>query len=200
MALDRTAPAHDLPCGRHVEDVLDELDGGTLSGHTLTCAHCTTARHGIEALNQATRILLDDPAEPEPGLIDRIMNAVRVEIRHSESLTLPTGHGHADISVRAVASLLRFAADTVPGVRARHCHIEADPIEHRHIEADHSGPETGPPAVRIDMTLTVRYGIALEPLIEQVRGQLVAAMFGHIGLDARTINLEVVDLWDEEQR
>lgn len=190
MALDRTAPAHDLPCGRHVEDVLDELDSGTLSGHTLSCAHCTTARHGIEALNEATRILLDDPAEPEPGLFDRVMNAVRVEIRHSESITLPTGRDHADISIRAVASLLRFAADNVPGVRARHCRLDLVPPD----------PDPGivaVPAVRIDMSLTVRYGTALEPVLEQVRAQLVAAMAGHIGLDARTINLDVVDLWDE---
>lgn len=193
MALDRTAPAHELPCGRHVEDVLDELDHGTVSGHTRSCAHCTTARHGIEALNEATRILLDDPVEPEPGLVDRIMNAVRVEIRHSEGLTLPTGADHADISIRAVASLLRFAADTVPGARARHCRVEPLP-----------DPETDPgtgagavPAVRIDMTLTVRYGTPLEPLLEQVRAQLVAAMAGHIGLEARTVNLDVVDLWDE---
>lgn len=194
MALDRTAPAHDLPCGRHVEDVLDELDNGALSGHTLSCAHCTTARHGIEALNEATRILLDDPAEPESGLFDRVMNAVRVEIRHSESITLPTGRDHADISIRAVASLLRFAADTVPGARARHCRLELIPPD------PDSRSDLGvgaAPAVRIDMSLTVRYGTALEPLLEQVRAQLVAAMAGHIGLDARTINLDVVDLWDE---
>jgi uncharacterized alkaline shock family protein YloU len=53
------------------------------------------------------------------------------------------------------------------------------------------------PAVRIDMTLTVRYGTPLEPLLEQVRAQLVAAMAGHIGLEARTVNLDVIDLWDE---
>ena len=186
MALDRTAPVHELPCGRHVEDVLDEIDGGTLSGHTLSCAHCTTARHGIEALNDATRILLDDPAEPGTGLFDRIMNAVRVEIRAGEALTLPTGGDHADISIRAVASLLRFAADTVPGARARQCRVEPD----------HAGPAAGPPAVRIDMSLTVRYGTALQPLLDQVRARLDAAMSGHIGLQARTINLDVVDLWD----
>lgn len=183
MALERTTPGHQLPCGRRVEDILGELDGGVLSGHTRGCPHCTTACRGIDALNEATRVLIDDPADPRPGLFDRIMNAVRVEVFHGESLALPTAHGHADISIRAVASLLRFVADTVPGARARHCRIEVD--------------DDRPGSARIDMSLSVRYGTAIEPLLEQVRGQLVAAVSGQIGLRVHTIDLDVVDLWDE---
>jgi uncharacterized alkaline shock family protein YloU len=182
MALERTRSGHLLPCGRHVEDVLDELDTRAISPHTRDCPHCTTARHGIEALNEATRALLDDPAEPPPGLLDRIMTAVRAEVRRGDGVALPTEHGPAEISTRAVASLLRYAADTVPGVRARRCRLIATE------RAD---------TVRIEMSLSLRYGSAMDELVDQVRQRLATAMSGHIGLFTDTIDVEIVDLWDE---
>ncbi len=182
MALERTRTGHQLPCGRHVEDVLDELDAGALSWHTQDCPHCATALRGIEALNQATRELLDDPAEPPAGLFDRIMTAVRAEVRRGGSVPLPTAHGHADISTRAVASLLRYTADTVPGVRARHCALVAT-----------ERPDT----VGIEMSLSLRFGVTVDELVDEVRARLLVAMSGHIGLRTRTIDLHIVDLWDE---
>lgn len=182
MALERTRSGHQLPCGRYVEDVLDELDTGAVSPHTRDCPHCATALRGIEALTEATRAMVDDPAEPPAGLLDRIMTAVRAEVRRGDSLALPTPHGAAWISTRAVASLLRYAADTVPGVRARHCRLVA---------TDRPG------SVRVEMSLSLRYGGALDELVEEVRARLASAMSGHIGLRADSIDLEIVDLWEE---
>jgi uncharacterized alkaline shock family protein YloU len=182
MALERTRSGHQLPCGRYVEDVLDELDAAAVGPHTRHCAHCATAMQGIEALNEATRALVDDPAEPPPGLLDRIMTAVRAEVRRGDGLALPVQHGPAEISTRAVASLLRYAADTVPGVRARHCRLVATD------RAD---------TVRIEMSLSVRYGSAIDEVVDEVRARLAAAMSGHIGLRSDTIDIEIVDLWDE---
>jgi uncharacterized alkaline shock family protein YloU len=182
MALERTRSGHQLPCGRYVEDVLDELDTGAISPHTPYCPHCTTALRGIEALNAATRELLRDPAEPPAGLLDRIMTAVRAEVRRGDSLALPTEHGAAEISTRAVASLLRFAADTVPGVLARQCRLI---------------PTSQADTVRIEMSLSLRYGSAMGRLVTEVRDRVAAAMSANIGLRADTIDVEIVDLWDE---
>ncbi|WP_028935111.1 Asp23/Gls24 family envelope stress response protein [Pseudonocardia spinosispora] len=183
MALERTRGGHLLPCERYVEDVLDELDTGRLSPHTQDCPHCATALRGIEALHDATQTLLADPAEPPVGLLDQIMSAVRAEVRRGDALALPTTRRNAEISTRAVASLLRFAADTVPGVRARHCHI---------VPGDRAD------TVDIDMSLSVRYGNTVEVLVAEVRDRVTAAMSANIGLRVGDIDIDVVDLWDEE--
>jgi hypothetical protein len=182
MALEHTRSAHPLPCGRCVEDVLDELDTGAVSPHTRECPHCTTARHGIEALNDATAALLRDPAEPPPGLLDRIMTAVRAEIRRGDAVPLPSDHGPAEISTQALASLLRFVADTVPGVWARRCALI---------------PTDRPDTFTIDMSLSLRYRSSVADVVDEVRTRLRTAMSGHIGLRTETVDLAVVDLWEE---
>ena len=182
MALEHTRSGHRLPCERYVEDVLDELDTGTLSPHTQNCPHCATALRGIEALHNATQRLLADPTEPPAALLDRIMTAVRAEVRRGDALALPTEHANAEISSRAVASLLRFAADTVPGVRARHCHIV---------------PTDRPGAVGIEMSLSLRYGHPIDTLVAEVRERITTAISATIGLRAATIDIDIVDLWDE---
>ena len=180
MALEHTRSGHPLPCGRYVEDVLDELDTGPASPHTQDCPHCGTTLRGIQALNQATEALLADPTEAPVGLLDRIMTTVRAEVRRGEGLALPTEHGTAEISSRAVASLLRFAADTVPGVRARQCRLIP----------------TGSSTVRVQMTLSLRYGGDIDTLVAEVRYRVATAIAATIGLRAEGIDLEVVDLWD----
>ncbi|HZZ45271.1 MAG TPA: Asp23/Gls24 family envelope stress response protein [Pseudonocardia sp.] len=184
MAIEPTRTGHALPCGRTVEDVLEELDSAGPSLHTLDCPHCSTARAGIEALETATAELLVDPTEPPPGLLDRIMSAVGAEVGRGAALPLATGGGPADISIRAVASLLRYVADTVPGARARHCAVQ---------------PEPGRPGeVRVEMTLAVRYGSIIEDVVAQVRGSVASALAGRIGLRSSLIVLDVVDVLDPE--
>ena len=67
------------------------------------------------------------------------MQAVRAEGRRGAALPLvPTddtgaaddaGLGPVDISEQAVAAVVRYAADTVDGVRARSCRVIADPAD-----------------------------------------------------------------------
>ncbi|WP_028932580.1 hypothetical protein [Pseudonocardia spinosispora] len=180
MALEHTRARHRLPCTRDIEELLDELDTGVPSSHTRDCPHCTTALRGIQALHDATRTLLADPEEPPVGLLDRIMTAVRAEARRGEVVALPTELGNAEISTRAVASLLRFAADAVPGVRARHCGI---------VSTDRVG------TVRVEMSVSLRYGSAMEALVAEVRTRVMAVMSANIGLRAGVVDIDVVDLW-----
>jgi hypothetical protein len=135
---------HLLPCGRLVENLFDDVEAGRTDEHTRACAHCTTARRGVENLATATHALVADPSEPPAGLVERIMQVVRLEFRRGESLPLPSVHGPADISEHAVAAVLRYATDSVPGVRARSCRITPHPDR--------------PVVVRVQMSLLVRYG------------------------------------------
>lgn len=187
MAVNSHVDGHPLPCGRLVEDVFADLEAGRLDEHGLCCEHCATARLSLENLSAATQALVEDTAEPPPALLDRVMQAVRADLRRGDVLPLPTELGPADISEQAVAAVLRYAADTVPGVRARSCRITINPGRI--------------PAVQVRMSLSLRYGTGpAERLFSDIRRRIGAALAGQIGLFADTIDLEVVDLWPEETR
>ncbi|ODU27991.1 MAG: hypothetical protein ABT15_07210 [Pseudonocardia sp. SCN 73-27] len=192
---DHLRQGHPLPCGRLVEDVFDDLDRGRIDDHGRTCVHCATARRSLTTLMEATRALVDDPAEPPPNLLDRIMQAVRAEGRRGEALPLvpidDTGAavvpdlGPVDISRQAVAAVVRYAADTVDGVRARSCRVTVD-------DADVG-------ALRIEMTLSLRYGAGpANELVETVRARIGSALHGQVGVRAGAVDLEIVDVWPEE--
>jgi hypothetical protein len=187
MALNSPGYGHPLPCGRLVESLFDDVEAGRTDDHTLACAHCVTARRGVENLATATHALAEDPTEPPAGLVERIMRVVRLELRRGESLPLPSVHGPADIAEYAVAAVLRYAADSVPGVRARSCRITPHP--------DH------PAVVRVQMSLVVRYGAGpAKQMLHEVRRRVAAALTAQVGLAAGGIDLAVVDLWPEEDR
>jgi hypothetical protein len=187
MALNSPVHGHPLPCGRLIEDLFDDVEAGRTDDHTLACAHCTTARRGVENLATATQALVADPAEPPAGLVERIMQVARLELRRGEPLPLPSRHGPADISEHAVAAVLRYAADSVPGVRARSCRITPHP--------DRSA------VVQVQMSLLVRYGAGpAEQILREVRRRVTAALTAQVGLAAGSIDLAVVDLWPEDDR
>jgi len=184
MALTR-ADAHLLPCGRGIEDLWTRLDS-TGDEHERHCPHCRTARTSLHALAEATRaVLADESLTAPPGLHNRIMFAVRAEVRRGQRLPLPAGDlGPIDVSEQAVAAALRFAADTVSGVRARRCRV--------HNAHDVAGREA----------LEVRLGIAIAyspdtsiDVVQAVRDRVVAAAAGQVGLDLLRVDVQVEDVY-----
>lgn len=188
MAVSNRIDGHPLPCGRLVEDVFDDLDAGRSDDHSTTCEHCVTARRSLDTLTAATRALIDDVAEPPSNLLDRIMAAVRAEVRRGDVLPLGDGgFGPVDISEQAVAAVLRYAADTVDGVWARSCHVSAE-----------AGRAV---TVTLSLSLSLRFGAGpAERLVDHVRERLAAALAGQVGLRAGRIDLRIEDVWPEEER
>lgn len=179
---DRGVRTHALPCGRTVQDVWEDLEAGVVTAHEASCGHCATARRSLQQLAEATRLLLADPVEPPPGLVDRIMAAVRADMRRTEKLPLPSDLGPAEISEPAVAAVLRYTADGVPGVRARSCRVTL------------AGE---PGVVRVRMTLALRFGTGpAGRVFEQVRARVGAAVTGQVGFTVSGIDLELVDVWE----
>lgn len=183
---------HPLPCGRLVEDVFDDIEAGRTDAHGRTCEHCITAGRSLAALQEATRALVEDPAEPPAGLLDRIMQAVVAEGRRGERLPPAATNGSGDpfdidlgpidISEQAVAAVVRYAADTVDGVRARSCRVSIDGDD--------------PRALIIALTVSLRYGSG--PVAEQiavVRSRIATAVKGQVGVRAAGIDIRVVDVW-----
>lgn len=180
MALNRddTRTDHALPCGRSVEQVWDDREAGRTGPHP-DCAHCATARRSLDQLAEATQLLVDDPAEPASGLLDRIMAAVRADLSQSEVVALPAPG--VDISTQALASVLRFAVDSVDGVRAQRCRVAVDELD--------------PHAVAVAMTVSLRFGSGQVTALDDVRRRVSAALSARVGLRLGSLDLEVADVW-----
>ncbi len=188
MALTSRADEHLLPCGRHLEDLWDHLDVAAEAAdeHERTCPHCQTARSSLRALADATRaVYQDESLTPPPALRGRIMAAVRAEVRRGDRLQLPPGeYGPVDVSEQAVAVVLRFAADTVVGVRALRCRLH---------------PTGEPATVRVHLSIALRYGPSTTlDLVEAVRARVAAAAAAQVGLDVDRVDIEVEDVYHDD--
>lgn len=175
-----------LPCGRDMEAVWERLDpAGTGLGdsHDLTCEHCTAARQSLVILQEVTGKLASEEIGPPLGLTGRIMSAVRAEVRRHHMLALPGAEpGGVQISEQAVAAVLRFAADSVDGVRARRCRISV---------TDREG------AVEVEMSLAVAYRRFSADAVDEVRERVRAAAAARVGIALVRLDLTVEDLYDE---
>lgn len=179
---------YDLPCGRSLESLWNRLDTPEIGEHERTCPHCTTARESLRALRDATRELAEERLEPRRDLTDRIMAAVRADVRRRGDL-LPvraTEPGQLEISEQAVAVVLRFAADELPGIRARRCRV-------RTLNVDSEG-ET---VLHAELSIVAAYRDDLAEQLRTLRETLGAACAASVGIRLGRLDLEVTDLYDE---
>jgi len=164
--------------------VAAEVEAGHPSEHTLDCPHCSTARASLEQLDEATRELVDDPVEPPAGLFDRILDAVRADLLSGRAIPLPAPG--VDISTHALAAVLRYAADSVDGVRAHRCRVE--PVV------------DDPHALQVWMSVSLNYRTGTVDALDAVRERVRAALSDRIGLRLAGLDLEIADLWLEGPR
>jgi uncharacterized alkaline shock family protein YloU len=162
MAMNPATQDYLLPCGRDVETVwerLADVGAGLADEHELACPHCRQARAGLLAVRAATEELISDAAEPSASLTGRI-------------------------SEQAVAVVLRFAADSVPGVRARRCRVSA------------SVAANGEVALTVELAIAVSYGAFAADALDVVRERVNAAAESRIGTRVHRLDLTVTDLYD----
>lgn len=183
-----------LPCGRGMEQVwrrLDAVQAGHSDAHEARCVHCGSARESLLALRTATEELIAEPDPAPPDLFGRIMSAVRAELRRGQTLILPTEHpGTVEMSQQAVAAVLRFAADTVPGVRARDCRVRSVG----------TGPD-GENIVQVNMALAVRMrGGSLDGIVPLVRQRVATALTARTGLLLGRLDVTIADVYEERDR
>ncbi|MBE1578843.1 Asp23/Gls24 family envelope stress response protein [Amycolatopsis roodepoortensis] len=187
MAMNHATRDYLLPCGRDVEQIwdrLDEVDAGRADQHELDCPHCRATRESLRVLRGLTRELAEDDAEPSPDLTSRIMSAIRAEVRRRELVPLASPEpGEVQVSDQAVAAVLRFAADSVDGVRARRCRV------HR------SDEDADPLAVNVELHLAIAHDFDGDSL-EVVRERVTAAAGARVGLRLARLDLTVEDIYD----
>lgn len=191
MAVNPETQGYLLPCGRDVETVwerLADVTAGRVDQHDLTCPDCRDARASLMALRDVTEELLADTAEPTPHLTGRIMAAVRAEVRRRHDMVpLPTAEpGRVRISEDAVAAVLRFAADSVAGVRARRCRVRA---------ADTGADENGEPMLVVELSVAVSYESFAWRALDLVRERVTAAATTRIGPRVHRLDLIVEDVY-----
>ncbi len=193
MALkEMTDSDYTLPCGRNVDQVwerLDAVESGGGDDHEVGCLHCAAARESLLVLRAATRELIDEPDPAPPAMTQRIMSAVRAEVRRGHMVRLATPNsGSIDVSEQAIAVVLRYAADTVPGVRARSCDI-----------TDHGPDADDRHTLSVSLSIAVRHGdTEVERVVPLVRERVRATVSARIGLMLDRLDIAVVDIYREE--
>ncbi|MEO6085038.1 MAG: Asp23/Gls24 family envelope stress response protein [Umezawaea sp.] len=186
MEVNQATQGYILPCGRDVEYVwerLGEVEAGRADAHEIDCAHCRATRESLTVLRELTGELAAADEEPSFDLTSRIMSAVRAEVRRHDLLPLPTPEpGVVRVSAEAVAAVLRFAADTVEGVRARQCRVTTV-----------DSPDY---AVTVTMSIAVSHRRFSGQALDDVRERVTAAASARIGIRLVRLDLTLSDLYD----
>ena len=173
---------YDLPCGRDVEQVWEAVE--TADEHTRRCPHCAAVRESLLVLRAATREMAQERVEPPSDLLSRVMSAVRADARRGDAVPLPgSGADPARISTRAIAAVLRFAADGVDGVRARGCRVS---------EAAESSEAD--PVIEVELSIAVAVGPTTARTFDVVRERVIAAASARIGVRLARLDLVVSDV------
>ncbi|MFK4065176.1 hypothetical protein [Streptomyces sp. NPDC029674] len=188
-----------LPCGRDVWSVWERAENGEADPHALACPHCTDARHTLRHLEDVVAAAREaDPREPEPdasALVGRVMDVVRLELRPGRTLPLGEEDEDAWIVEAAAARTVRAAAETLPGVRAGSCRIEALPRD-GHGDAAAERRPRGPVRIRTEVAVTLAWN--LPEVAERVRRRVLEAVDAELGMRVATVDVTVADIIDDD--
>ncbi|SEC29913.1 hypothetical protein [Streptomyces melanosporofaciens] len=169
-----------LPCGRLVSHAWEQARaaGDQPDPHMDGCAFCRQAVEGLTALDSTTRTLCAERPSART-VADRVMHAVRAEVRLGRMLPLDDPTRELRMAETAAAKVLRRAADRVPGVRAASCRLT---------------PAEGSTRVTIAMTLAVTLDRPLPGRAAEVRRAVAHAAEHGLGLAVSTIDLRIVSV------
>jgi hypothetical protein len=189
-----------LACGRDAADVWDHAVEGTLDAHEQECPHCRAATADALGLDGVVHRMAAERPVPPPTVLDGVMRAVidtvTAELRPQDLLALDSPAGPARLSRPAAARVLRHVVDGMDGMRARSCRIEAVGSGVDGAGATRTaGPD--PFGVTVAITVTARFGVDLASVTARVRQMVVAAGEQALGVPVRSVDITVVDLWDE---
>ncbi len=175
-------------CGRTVNRIWQDMVRPPDS-HTLSCPDCRTLRSRLEPLFRATAVLRDHDLRhpglrPTYALKERVLDAAFLQMRRGPRLSLSGAPGGTvEISETALAAVVRDAARTIGGVRARRCRI-------RHV------PETGA-GLLIHLRNAVAQGVDICRAMDYLRLCISDAVEMSVGVAPQAVHLTVEDLYDD---
>ncbi|MER5972963.1 hypothetical protein ABT112_25065 [Streptomyces sp. NPDC002055] len=118
-------------------------------------------------------------------LAERVMQAVRAEIRLGRMLPLGETEEDLRIAGTAAARVLRRAADSVPGARAVSCRLTPD--------RDTAG-------IKVTLTLAAALDRPLPERARHVRAAVLHAAHRTLGLQVGRLDLKIVDTLEPRER
>ena len=179
---DRAEPG----CGRTANRVWQDMDQPPDS-HTRTCPGCREARLYLEALSTATSALrshdLRHPAlRPPYSLAKTVLEVACTQARGGIRFQLAGAlQGSIDISEAALTCIVRDAALSMGGVRARRCRIE-QPAGNGH-------------GLVIHLRTAVAPGLDICKAMALLRLHIRDAVEASVGIVPDTVHLTVEDLY-----
>ncbi|MGW7349068.1 hypothetical protein [Streptomyces sp. NPDC054854] len=180
------AGAELLPCGRLLGLAWEQARAvGAADAHSTRCSWCHDAVDGLTALDRATRALRAEERPDGRNLANRVINAVRAEVRLGAVLVLNDPDHDLRISETAAVKVLRRAADTVPGARAGSCRL--------------SPSEDGPRSHSVALTVTAKLDKPLRERAEAVRQAVLHAADHVLGLAVTTVDVIVDGVLEPSQ-
>ncbi|GAA5022355.1 Asp23/Gls24 family envelope stress response protein [Streptomyces siamensis] len=170
-----------LSCGQRLSRAWEHSrdSGAPVDPHLAECPYCHAAVQGLAALNAATTALRKRTPPGTQHLVARVMDIVRHEIRLGPMLPLNDPTRGLQITEHTAATVLRSAADAIPGVTAASCRIT---------RAD---PDVG---VRVSITLSAGLDRPLPETAEHVRRSLMDAAEQTLGLTVTAVDCTVIDV------
>lgn len=193
-------PDERLPCGRALWDVWERAESGGRDPHAEACPHCTEALRTLWRLEDVVSAAREGDREGDPreyesdasALVGRVMDVVRLELRPGR--TLPLGEAAEDLWIveAAAARTVRAAAESLPGVRAGSCRIEALAQEGA---APASRWPRGPVHIRAEVAVALTWN--LQEVAERVRRAILEAVDAELGMRVAAVDVTVADILDE---
>ncbi|MDX3537264.1 hypothetical protein PV721_23385 [Streptomyces sp. MB09-01] len=165
-----------LPCGRPLGRAWEQARdlAGAADPHSSSCPYCQEAVEGLAALDRATRALRAEEQPDSHSLANRVINAVRAEVRLGAMLLLDDPDRDLRIAESAAAKVLRRAADTVLGARAASCRLTP-------VQGGHS----------VAITVAAALDKPLRERAEKVRQAVFYAAEHTLGLAVTVVDLEI---------
>ncbi|MGW6061491.1 Asp23/Gls24 family envelope stress response protein [Streptomyces sp. NPDC055189] len=186
-----------LPCGRELSYVWEQVEAGTADPHIESCPHCTQAVNALRHLEGIVTQAREVTPREEPdtsALTGRVMDVVRLELRPGRTLPLGDEDEDAWIVEAAAARTIRAAAESLPGVRAGSCRI--DPLAPGSAAAPAGRLARGPVNVRIGVQVPLTWN--LPEAADLVRGRVIEAVDGELGMRIAGVDVTITDVIDDE--
>lgn len=154
-------------------------------------AECRSVLASLEQVGRWSRELLAGEAETAsaeatgPGWMDGVLGAIAREVRSGKDIAYPGPDERTTLSITegAVRSLIRATGDEVPGVLVGRSRI------------DGALDVPGEP-VTVTVTISVRFGYALQDASDAVRTLLAETLARHTPLTIAAIDVVVDDVRD----
>lgn len=199
MAMNEGKPR--LGCGRIIDDVWASIDQ-PVTVHERTCRDCQSARAALDHLEAVSRSMRerdrsDAAVRPGSRVREAIMMVARAEIRRSRRVALATtALGTIDVSEQALNSLIRFAASTLPGVRARRCTVVSIPEPQSSPAGPSSAAVVDGGDVRITLTVALSSQLRIPATMTLLRERVGTIVQAQTAITMQQIDIGVEDLYD----